>query len=199
MPPRASSVSITRLRVSCAYAESGAFELSRGQWGVGWRWCGGGCLHLLPAEEETGQREDRWDKGEVKEGEARMVHIRWQGNLQQEMTCPRNRSFLLRRRGVGGWGGVAASSLHWVPDWLHHLFVQAAEQTSTDKHRLALAASRHLVLIWGYGALVVCAWLPLFFLQHRLFTVCATANDNVNARLACSISSFPTKHSHGCI
>lgn len=78
MPPRASSVSITRLRVPCAYAESGAFELSRGQWGRG----GGGgrgwvgCLHLLPAEEETGQREERWDKGEVKEGEARMVHIR---------------------------------------------------------------------------------------------------------------------------
>lgn len=61
--------------------------------------------------------------------------------------------------GMGGWGG---SSLHWAPDWLHHLFVQTAEQTSTDKHRLALAASRHLVLIWGYGTLVVCARLPLF-------------------------------------
>lgn len=110
-----------------------------------------GCLHLLPAEEETGQREERWDKGEVKEGEARMVHIRWP--VQET-------AHFYSDGGELGMGG--GSSLHWAPDWLHHLFVQTAEQTSTDKHRLALAASRHLVLIWGYGTLVVCARLPLF-------------------------------------
>lgn len=89
--------------VGCLWTEQGTVGEGRWWWG-GWV----GCLHLLPAEEETGQREERWDKGEVKEGEARMVHIRWQGNLQQEMTCPRNCSFLLRGRGVGGLGGWGA-------------------------------------------------------------------------------------------
>lgn len=96
--------------VGCLWTEQGT--VGEGRWWWWWGWVG--CLHLLPAEEETGQREERWDKGEVKEGEARMVHIRWQGNLQQEMTCPRNCSFLLVGDGrVGGF--LAALSARLTP------------------------------------------------------------------------------------